>query len=131
MLSKRRSYIAGGSEYVPEKASINGDQPLYYTVPGSWSGKQIPGREFERPDTGLDDEAVLSKKKSFIAQGSEYVPEKASINGDQPLYYTVPGSWSGKQIPGREFERPDTGLDDEAVLKKSKHHHKHHKNEEI
>ena len=51
------------------------------------------------------------KTKRFL-----YVPQKASIRGDQPLYYTVPGSWSGQQIPGRGFERPDTGLDDEAVL---------------
>jgi len=62
----------------------------------------------------------------LTAKSSKYVPDVASIHGDQPLYYTVPGSWSGKQIPGREFERPDTGLDDETVLKK-----KHHKSKEI
>ena len=89
-------------------ASVHGDQPLYYTVPGSWSGQQVPGRKFERPDTGLDDENVLAQQS--------YVPKVASIHGDQPLYYTVPGSWSGQLEPGRKFERPDTGLDDESVL---------------
>jgi len=101
---------------VPEAAKlINGDKGLYYTVPGSWSGQQVPGREFERPDTGLDDDAVLKKKQHL----GEYVPEGAKlINDDKGLYYTVPSGWSGKQIPGREFERPDTGLDDDTVLKK-------------
>ena len=64
-------FLASGAnavKYVPENAKlINGDRPLYYTVPGSWSGKQIPGREFERPDTGLDDDTVLKKRSSFNA----------------------------------------------------------------
>lgn len=51
-------------KYVPEVAKlINGDKGTYYTVPGGWGGQQIPGREFERPDTGLDDETVLKKKQ--------------------------------------------------------------------
>ena len=53
-------------KYVPEKASIHGDQGTYYTVPAGWSGQQVPGRQFERPDTGLDDETVLKKKNAFI-----------------------------------------------------------------
>jgi len=36
---------------------------LYDTVSAGWSGQQVPGRKFERPDTGLDDETVLKKKK--------------------------------------------------------------------
>ena len=48
------------------------------------------------------------------------MPESASIHGDQGLYYTDHG-FEGQQLPGRAFERPDTGLDDETVLKK-KHH---------
>ena len=81
-------------QYVPEKAKlINDDKGLYYTVEGGWSGKQIPGREFERPDTGLDDETVLKKKQHL----NQYVPEKAKlINEDKGLYYTVEGGWSGK-----------------------------------
>ena len=35
------------------------------------------------------------------AQAIKYVPKVASVNGDQPLYYTVPAGWSGQQIPGR------------------------------
>lgn len=98
---------------------IHGDQPLYFTAPGGWSGQQIPGREFERPDTGLDDDTVLKKKQNNnIRRLSEmqYVPDQASIDGDKGTYYTVPAGWSGQQVPGIEFERPDTGLDDETVL---------------
>merc|ERR1711934_1065618 len=107
-------------KHVPTSASINDDKGTYYTVPAGWSGQQVPGRGFERPDTGLDDETVLKKKNAFIGQSSDYVPEVASIHGDQPLYYTVPASWAGQQIPGRGFERPDTGLDDDHVLNKKK-----------
>lgn len=108
------NFHAYQSQYVPDNAKlINGDQPLYFTAPGGWSGQQIPGREFERPDTGLDDDTVLSQRR----KRSRYVPDNAKlINGDQPLYFTAPGGWSGQQIPGREFERPDTGLDDDTVL---------------
>jgi len=84
----------GLAEYVPESSKlINGDKGLYYTVPGSWEGQQVPGREFERPDTGLDDDAVLKKKPQHFGQ---YVPESSKlINDDKGLYYTVPGGWSG------------------------------------
>ena len=92
---------------------------IYDTVAAGWSGQQIPGRKFERPDTGLDDETVLAKKRR--GEGFHYphlVEQKAEpITADSSLYDSVASGWSGQQIPGRNFERPDTGLDDDTVLR--------------
>ena len=98
---------------------ITADSGLYDSVSSGWSGQQVPGRAFERPDTGLDDDTVLRKK---AGEGFHYphlaVVEAQPITGDSGLYDSVASGWSGQQLPGRAFERPDTGLDDDTVLRK-------------
>ena len=74
---------------------------LYDTVPAGWKGQQIPGREFERPDTGLDDDTVLKKKAGFGHHYPHLVEKKAQpITSDSGLYDSVPSSWAGQQVPG-------------------------------
>ena len=70
---------------------------LYDTVPAGWKGQQIPGREFERPDTGLDDDTVLKKKAGAGFHYPHLVEKKATqITGDSGLYDSVPASWAGQ-----------------------------------
>merc|ERR1712046_53895 len=78
--------------------SLNG---IYDTVPAGWSGQQVPGREFERPDTGLDDDTVL-KKKAGAGHHYPHLVEvhAAPITGDSGLYDSVPAGWAGQQVPG-------------------------------
>merc|ERR1740117_2590602 len=46
---------------------ITADSGLYDSVSSGWSGKQLPGRAFERPDTGLDDDTVLRNKAGKVS----------------------------------------------------------------
>ena len=49
----------------------------------------------------------LGRRGSFLKtraqKNKEYVPERASVHGDQPLWYTVEDSWKphGSQLKGR------------------------------
>ena len=58
------------AQYAPERASVHGDQDLYYTVNGDWKthDSQLKGRKQGREDDGEDDSWVLSiegsRKKS-------------------------------------------------------------------
>ena len=77
-----------------QAVSLNG---IYDTVPADWKGQQIPGREFERPDTGLDDDTVLKKKAGMGHHYPHLVEKKAQpITGDSALYDSVPASWAGQ-----------------------------------
>ena len=98
---------------------ITADSGLYDSVASGWSGQQLPGRAFERPDTGLDDDTVLKKKAGAGHHYPHLVEVHAQpITSDSGLYDSVASGWSGQQLPGRAFERPDTGLDDDTVLRK-------------
>ena len=49
---------------------------------------------------------------------AQYAPEKASVNADRDLYYTVDGAWKTHdyQLKGRKQGREDDGEDDSWVL---------------
>ena len=72
------------------------DPGLYDTVPAGWKGQQVPGREFERPDTGLDDDTVLKKKAGFGHVYPHLVEKKAQpITSDSGIYDSVASGWKG------------------------------------
>ena len=60
----------------------------------------------------------VSSHKINALKDKDYVPEKASIHGDQPLMYTVPASWKphGSQENGIKQGKTDDGEDDADVI---------------
>ena len=79
MLQKRsardmREIPQNTAQYAPERASVNADKDLYYTVDGGWKthDSQLGGRKQGREDDGEDDSWVLSiggPKKKAAAPG--------------------------------------------------------------
>ena len=64
---------------------------------------------------------------AFLAS-AQAVQLNGPITSDSGVYDSVAAGWEGQQIPGRKFERPDTGLDDDTVLKKKARHHSYAQN---
>ena len=64
------------------------------------------------------EEVSTSLMPEYVQLEKDYVPEVASIHGDQPLFYTVPGSWKphGSQEKGITQGKTDDGEDDTDVI---------------
>ena len=56
---------------------------------------------------------IVGVSSHKISALNEYVPAKASIHGDQPLWYTVPASWEPHHVQedGRTAGKTDDGED--------------------